>query len=192
MEVGYIRVSTKEQNTARQEILMKEHGVKKVFIEKVSGKAITYNRPQLDALMNFVREGDSIVVESISRFGRNIRHFLELIDILKEKKVEFISIKEKFDTSTSAGRFMVIVLAGLAELEREYILERQAEGIAIAKAEGRFNGRPLKQIDNFEDIYEDWKNKKISASKASKTMGIARSTFYRRVKQIQDDYVVDF
>lgn len=115
---------------------MKDLGVEKVFIEKVSGKATITNRPQLEALMNYVREGDTVIVESISRFGRNIKHFLELLDILKEKQVDFISVKEKFDSGTPSGRFMIVVFAALAELEREYIIDRQTEGITIAKAEG--------------------------------------------------------
>jgi DNA invertase Pin-like site-specific DNA recombinase len=89
MKVGYIRVSSREQNTARQEVLLKDLGVEKVFIEKVSGKAKITDRPQLEALMNYVREGDTVIVESISRFGRNIKHILELLDILKEKQVDF-------------------------------------------------------------------------------------------------------
>jgi DNA invertase Pin-like site-specific DNA recombinase len=88
MKVGYIRVSTKDQNTARQEVILKDLGVEKVFTEKVSGKLTITDRPQLESLMNFVREGDTVVVESISRYGRNIKHFLELIDILKEKQVK--------------------------------------------------------------------------------------------------------
>lgn len=190
MKVGYIRVSTKDQNTARQEVLMQEQGVDKVFIEKISGKVV--NRPQLEALMQFVREGDIVVVESISRFGRNIRHFLELLDRLQEKKVELISIKEKFDTSTVSGRFMIVVFAALAEMEREYILDRQSEGIAVAKAEGRFNGRPVKQLDSFEVIYSQWKDKEISAAKAARILGISRSTFYSRIKRAKDDEVIDF
>lgn len=186
MKVGYIRVSTKDQNIARQEVIMKEQGVEKLFIEKVSGKVLLSERPQLEAMMNFVREGDTVIVESISRFGRNIKQFLELLEMLQSKKVEFISTKEKFDTSTSAGRFMVVVFAALAELEREYILERQAEGIAVAKAEGRFNGRPEKVIENFDEVYRSWKAKDITAAKAARTMGIARSTFYRKIKEYID------
>lgn len=186
MKVGYIRVSTKEQNIARQEVIMKEHGVEKVFAEKVSGKALLTERPQLEALMNFVREGDTVIVESISRFGRNIKQFLELLESLQNKKVEFISTKERFDTTTPSGRFMIVVFAALAELEREYILERQTEGIAVAKAEGRFNGRPKKVIENFNEVYLRWRNKDITAAKAARTMGIARSTFYRKIRDYVD------
>src|SRR5690606_36327582 len=179
--------STKDQNLARQYELMKKMGVEKIFEEKVSGKADITQRPQLEALMNIVREGDTAIVESISRFGRNIRHFLELFDMLQEKKVNFVSIKESFDTSTPSDRITVFIFAALAELEREYIRDRQAEGIEIAKAEGRFTGRPLKPLENFEKVYFDWKDKKISAAKAAMKLGIARSTFYRRVKQFEDE-----
>jgi DNA invertase Pin-like site-specific DNA recombinase len=192
MKVGYIRVSTKDQNTARQEVILKDLGVEKVFTEKVSGKLTIADRPQLEALMNFVRDGDTVVVESISRYGRNIKHFLELIDMLKEKQVDFVSVKEKLDTSSPSGRFMIVVFAALAELEREYILERQAEGIAVAKAEGRFNGRPLKALEDLDSIYADWKNKNISAAKAAKKLGVARSTFYRRIGKFDCEEIIDF
>lgn len=192
MLVGYVRVSTTGQNTARQEVLMKELGVEELFMEKVSGKATMNQRPKLEELMNFVRKGDTVIVESVSRFGRNIRHFLELIDILDKKEVKFISKKENFDTSTSAGRFTMLIFAGLAELERECILERQAEGIAVAKAEGRFNGRPKKELDNFESVYTEWKKENISAVKAAKSLSIARSTFYRKVKDYEAGQIIDF
>lgn len=192
MKVGYIRVSTRDQNTARQEVLLKDLDVEKVFIEKVSGKATITGRPQLEAMMNYVREGDTVIVESISRFGRNIKHFLELLDVLKEKQVGFVSVKEKFDSSTASGRFMIVVFAALAELERDYLLDRQAEGIAIAKEQGRFNGRPMKQLEDFVSVYQDWKSEKISAAKASRKLGIARSTFYRRVGKYEGNEVIDF
>lgn len=187
MKVGYVRVSTKEQNTARQEIIMKEHGVEKIFIEKVSGKASFADRTEFRALMDFVREGDIIVVESISRFGRSIKEFLDAVEKLKNKKVEFVSVKENFETGTPAGRFMIVIFAALAELEREYIHERQAEGIAVAKNEGRFNGRPPKDLEDLEKTYQDWKNGKITATSASKKLGIARSTFYRRVDKYTEE-----
>ena len=105
---------------------------------------------------------------------------------------KFISVKENFDTISPSGRFMLVVFAALAEMERDYILDRQSEGIAIAKAEGRFNGRPLKKLDDFENTYRSWKNNNISAAKASKKLGIARSTFYRRVKEYDGSEIVDF
>ncbi len=192
MKVGYIRVSSKDQNTARQEVLMKDSGVDKIYMEKVTGKATISERPQLEALMNYVREGDTIVVESVSRFGRNTKHLLELMDILAAKKVEFISLKEYIDTTTPAGRLMLNIFAAIAEMEREYILERQAEGIAIAKSEGRFNGRPPKRLDAFNEIYEKWKSKEMSLAMAARTLGVSRSTLYRKIRIYDKEEIIDY
>lgn len=193
MKVGYVRVSTKEQNTARQEELMKSLGVDKLYIDKMSGK--NTERPELQKMMDYVREGDVVIVESFSRFARNTRDLLDLTDKLKEKQVKFISQKEQIDTDSPAGKFMLTLFAGLAEMERTNILERQAEGIAIAKAEGRMNGRPKKAEDTFEGVYLDYKEKKISASEGARKLGIARSTWYRKVREYENskgDEYIDF
>ena len=139
MKIGYIRVSTEEQNTARQEVLLRELGVDEVFIDKASGK--NADRPELTRMMNYVRRGDTVIVESISRFARNTRDLLDLVERLTEKQVEFVSRKEAIDTTTPTGKFMLTVFAAVAELEREYILQRQREGIAIAKKQGKYTGR---------------------------------------------------
>lgn len=183
MKVGYIRISTREQNTARQDVLMEQLGVEKVYTDKVSGKNI--DRPELQRMMDFVREGDEVIVESFSRFARNTRDLLELTDRLKAKGVRFISKKESIDTSTPAGEFMLTVFAALAQLERENLLERQAEGIAVAKAEGRMKGRPKKAEDAFENVYLDVKAGKKSASQGARDLGIARSTWYRKAAEYE-------
>ena len=164
---------------------MEELGVEKVFTDKISGK--NKERPELQKMMEFIREGDSLTVESISRFARNTRDLLDLTATLNAKGVQFISKKESIDTSTPAGKFMLAVFGALAELERENILERQAEGIAIAKAEGRMTGRPKKAVDTFESAYLDVKEGKLSAAKAAKQIGISRSTWYRKAKQYEED-----
>ena len=109
MKIGYVRVSSTDQNTARQEELMERLGVDKVYIEKVSGKNTA--RPELQKMMNFLREGDELIVESISRFARNTKDLLELVGELNQKNVQFICQKESIDTKTSAGKFMLTVLA---------------------------------------------------------------------------------
>ena len=134
MKIGYVRTSTTDQNTARQEVLMQELGVDQVFIDRMSGK--NTDRPELKKMVNFVRAGDMVIVESISRFARNTRDLLELIEQLTAKGVEFVSKKEAIDTTTPSGKFMLTIFGAVAELEREYILQRQREGIAIAKAQG--------------------------------------------------------
>jgi len=190
MKVGYVRISTAEQNTARQEEIMKQLGVEKVYTDKLSGKDTA--RPELQKMIEFVREGDSITVESISRFARNTKDLLDLVEQLEAKGVQFISQKESIDTSTATGLFMLTVFGAVARLERDNIRQRQSEGIAIAKAEGRFNGRPKKESEAFESVYLDWKANKITAVEASRLCNMARSTFYRRVKEYEGEQVVDF
>lgn len=162
---------------------MQKLEVEKIFIEKISGKNM--ERPMLKEMMGFVRSGDIVVVESISRFARNTRDLLELIDQLNAKGVQFVSMKEKIDTSTPSGKFMLTVFAAVAQLERDYILQRQKEGIAIAKANGKYKGRKKIQNEKFEEIYEKWKNKEITAVKAMKILNISKTTFYRRVNEIK-------
>ena len=182
MKVGYIRVSTEEQNTARQEILMQELGVEKVFIDKLSWK--NTSRPQLMEMMNFIREGDTVVVSEISRLARNTKDLLSLVDQMKEKGVHFESKKEGIDTTTDTGKFMLTIFAAVSELERSYILSRQREGIDAKKARGEYLGRPKIQVDErqFEDEYNLWKSGQITAVTAMKHLGLKPNTFYRMVK----------
>lgn len=185
MRVGYIRVSTVEQNEARQEVLMEQLCVEKIFMDKMSGKS--KERPQLKEMMQFVREGDIVIVESISRFARNTRDFLSLIEELGEKKVVFISQKENIDTNTPTGRFMMTVFAAMAQLERDTILVRQAEGIQIAKSEGKYKGRKKIEIEKqvFMEQYLLWKEGKTSPKYICQKLGISHSTFKRRVQELE-------
>ena len=183
MKIGYIRVNTEEQNTARQEVLLQELGVDEVFIDKASGK--NADRPELTRMMNYVRRGDTVIVESISRFARNTRDLLDLVEQLTAKQVEFVSRKEAIDTTTPTGKFMLTVFAAVAELEREYILQRQREGIAIAKQQGKYRGRPPKAYPDFERIAARWQKGEITAVQAMKQLGMSKTRFYERVKQLK-------
>lgn len=184
-KIGYIRVSTKEQNTARQDELMKALGVDNIYMDKMSGK--NTERPALQEMLAYVRKGDVVIVESISRFARNTKDLLELTERLSNKGVQFISQKEKIDTDTPAGKFMLTVFGAVAELEREYIKQRQREGIEIAKEQGKYKGRPAKKLDDFDEIYCQWKSGNMTAASASKQLKISRSTFYRRVEEHEED-----
>lgn len=186
MKVGYVRVSTAEQNTARQEVLMEQLEVERVYIEKISGKS-TEGREKLNELLEFIRDGDVVVVESISRLARNTRDLLEIVDKLDKNGVGFISQKEQINTSTPTGRFMITIFAAVAQLEREYILARQKEGIAIAKAEGKYKGRKPIEVDRnkFISAYNRWKAGEITARAGMRELGIKASTFYRRVKEYE-------
>lgn len=179
----YIRVSSEAQNTARQEEAARQYNVDKVFIEKQSGK--NTERKALKEMLNFLREGDTLIVESISRLARNTKDLLSIIEVLQEKQVNFISLKENIDTNTAAGKFMLTVFGAMAELERQYILDRQAEGIAIAKSEGKYKGKPKKNIDreHFEKVCKQWRQGDITAVKAMQILNLKPATFYRRVKE---------
>ena len=181
MKIGYVRVSTQEQNTIRQEVLMAELGVDDVYIDRISGKSA--DRPELKRLMAYVRQGDTVIVESISRFARNTRDLLELIEQLTTKQVEFVSKKEAIDTATPSGKFMLTVFGAVAELEREYILQRQKEGIAIAKAQGVYRGRKPIQRPEFPQVAALWREGKITAAEAMRRLDMKPSTFYRRVRE---------
>ena len=161
---------------------MKQLGVEQIFIDRMSGK--NTDRPELKRMMNFVREGDTVIVESISRFARNTQDLLSLVEQLTTKNVEFISEKEAIDTATPTGKFMLTIFGAVAELEREYILQRQKEGIAIAKSNGVYKGRKPIERAEFTSIVAQWRNSKLTAVQAMKKLDMKPSTFYRRVKQI--------
>lgn len=173
-----------EQNEARQLKMMKEQNAEKMFIDKASGK--NTDRAAFKEMMSFVRSGDMVIVESISRIARNTRDLLSIVSELTEKGVEFISLKENIDTTTPQGRFMLTVFGALAELERENILERQREGIEIAKSEGKYKGRKPVEIDEmqFKALCKRWRGGEITATAAMNEIGLKPNTFYRRVKEL--------
>jgi DNA invertase Pin-like site-specific DNA recombinase len=159
-------------------------GVHKIFIDHASGK--NTDRQELQKMLNSVQVGDTVIVESYSRIARSTRDLLDIVEILKNKGVEFISKKEAIDTATPAGRLMLTIFAGLYQFERECLLERQAEGIAEAKKAGKYKGRKPIEIDTakFIRLYWDWRNGKITAVCAQSELGITGSTFFRRVKAL--------
>lgn len=188
MKVGYVRVSTTEQNTARQEVMMEQLGVEKIFMDKASGRSRDA-RPGLEKMLDFIREGDVVVVESISRFARSTKDLLNLMSELKEKDVQFVSQKEKIDTSSPQGQFVLTVFGALAQLEADTNAQRQREGIEIAKAEGKYKGRkPIKiEAELFNEIHKKWYNDEITTQHAMKQLGLSRSTFYRRMWEYEKE-----
>ena len=180
-KIGYIRVSTEHQETARQQEIMDSYQVDRIFSEKLSGAST--DRPQLKVMLDYVRESDTLYVESISRLGRSAKDLLNIIDTLTDKKVTLISHKEKIDTDTPTGKFMLTVFAALSQLEREQLKQRQREGIEIAKAQGKYTGRKPIPIDwdKFSKLYGEWKSKSITSRDFMRRMGLTANTFYRRV-----------
>ena len=182
MKVGYVRVSTVDQNPARQMELMKSLGVEKIFSDKISGK--NTNRPQFNEMLSFLREGDTLYVESFSRLSRSTKDLLNTVTVLSERGVHLVSDKEKVDTETPQGRFMLTVFGALAELERESTLDRQREGIEIAKSEGKYKGRkPIEATDKFFSLAKSWSEGKIALKDAIEESGMSQSTFFRKCKQ---------
>lgn len=183
MRVGYIRVSTVEQHEDRQVKDLTENAkVSKVFMDKLSGKDT--NRPQLNAMLDYVREGDTLVVSEYSRLARSTKDLLNIIDTLENKGVTVISMKEKLDTSTPDGEFMLTVLAGVATLERKLMLQRQREGIAIAKANGKYKGRQSKQKpDDWESLKAMYMSRQITVSEIAKRCDVSRPIVYKWLKE---------
>lgn len=182
--IGYIRVSTAHQETARQEAIMKQYNVERVFAEKMSGK--NANRSELKNMFDYVREGDILYIESISRLGRSTRDLLNIIDVLQRKGVTFVSSKENINTNTPQGRFMLSIFAALSKLEREQTLQHQREGIAIAKSQGKYKGRQPIAIDlvKFGQLYELWKSDAITAVEFQKRMGLRSNNFLSSTERI--------
>lgn len=184
MRVAYERVSTAGQSTLRQDVMMQEQKIEKIFIEKISGK--DRSRPELQKMLDFVREGDMVIIESISRLARSTRDFLNILDELERKHVALISLKEQIDTSTPTGRFLVSIFAALAQLEREQILSRQKEGIAAQKAAGTYTGgRPRVKVDQkqLNSVMNRWKSGEITAVQGMKELSVTKATFYRLARQ---------
>lgn len=193
-KIAYIRVSTQEQDTARQEVMFDESY--KVFMDKASGKAAG-NRPALREMLSYIREGDTVTAESISRIARNTRDLLTIVEAITEKGAEFISLKEAIDTRTAQGKFMLTVFGAMAQLERETIRSRQDEGIAIKKAqdaERKAQGLPAETYKGRQPISIDeeairkeckaWRAGKQTATETMKRLNLKPNTFYRRVKQM--------
>ncbi|EPN1928637.1 recombinase family protein [Cronobacter dublinensis] len=139
MQVGYVRVSTNDQNTALQRNALESSGCELIFEDKMSGK--TADRPGLKKLLRVLSEGDTLVVWKLDRLGRSMRNLVILIEDLRQRGINFRSLTDSIDTSTPMGRFFFHVMGALAEMERELIIERTRAGLAAARAEGRIGGR---------------------------------------------------
>lgn len=183
-KIGYVRVSTVEQNEGRQIAALSPFKIDKWFTDKCSGK--NTDRPQFTAMLDYIREGDTVFIEDFSRLSRSVADLLQIIQQLAGKGVQLRSVKESFDTSTPTGKLMLTMIAAINEFERANILERQAEGIALAKQKGIYKGRkPIGKPDNWDEVIAIWKQRKITAVEAMKRTGLKKNTFYEFVKREQ-------
>lgn len=186
MNIAYIRVSTSDQNPGRQVEALRPYAIEKTFSERITGKDMS--RPELKAMLDFAREGDTIYIESISRLARNTLDFLKLVEQFKEKKVNLVSLKENIDTATPQGQFVLSIFAALSQLERDTIRQRQREGIDLALQEGRPYGRPKRVItEDFKRVYRRWKDGAISAVEAMRLTAYSKTSFYRAVKEMEKE-----
>ncbi len=182
--IGYVRVSTIDQHEDRQLEALKALNIDKLFIEKQSAKDT--ERPQLKAMLDYVRDGDIVYLESFSRLARNTIDLLRLLEELTSKGVGIISLKERIDTSTASGKLMVTLIGAVATFERDILLERQREGIAIAKAQGKYKGRQPKTLPkDFDDIYKQYMSRKISKSKMAELCNLSRPVMDRLLKEYE-------
>ena len=183
--IGYVRISSADQNEERQLKALENFGkpMHKIFIDKCSGKDT--NRPQFQKMMDYVRDGDVVIVCDYSRLARSSTDLLRTVQELQDKGVEIVSLRERLDTTTPEGRFMLTVFAGLAQFEREIMKERQREGIAIAKAQGKYKGRQPIPVDEdkFRAECAKWRAGEQTAKATMKKLDMKPNRFYRKVKE---------
>jgi len=186
MNIAYIRVSTVEQNEQRQIEAMKPFNIEKWFIEKISAKDT--NRPKLQELLEFAREGDTIHVHDFSRLARSTKDLLDIVEQLTQKNIYLVSNKENIDTSTPTGKLMLTMIGAINEFERYNLLERQREGIAIAKRNGKYTGGKRKNVSNFENGYQRYLRREISKVALAKELRISRPTLDKLIKEYKEEH----
>ena len=181
MNIAYVRVSTVDQNEARQKEALDKYDITKWYEEKVSAKDT--NRPRLKAMLDYAREGDTIYVHDFSRLARSTADLLKLVEQLQSKNIHLVSCKENIDSSTPTGKLMLTMIGAINEFERANLLERQREGIAIAKREGKYKGRKAIDIPDFEKYYIRYKQREINKVQLSKELGITRPTLDKLINE---------
>ncbi|MCB2291572.1 recombinase family protein [Clostridium sp. CS001] len=185
MNIAYVRVSTIEQNESRQVEGLKKYGIDEWFTEKVSGKDT--NRPKLQEVIKFARKGDTIFIHSLDRLARSTKDLLDIVEQLQMKGIHLVSSKESIDTNTATGKLMLTMIGAINTFERENMLERQREGIAIAKKNGVYKGR--KEIEYPKDwieVYSKYKTRNLTGTKAMEQLDLKRNTFYKLVKRYEE------
>ena len=183
MRVAYIRVSTAEQNDARQVEAMQKYNIEKWFAEKVSGKDT--NRPKLKEMLDFVREGDTVHIHDFSRLARSTKDLLDIVELLNGKGVHLVSNKENIDTSTPTGKLMLTLIGAIAEFERQNLLDRQREGIAIAHKQGKYKGGKRKKVYGFPEGYARYKARQITKAALAAELKISRPTLDKLIKEYE-------
>lgn len=183
MQIAYIRVSTVEQNEQRQIEAMQPYHIEKWFVDKVSGKDT--DRPQLKEMLDFARSGDTIHIHDFSRLARSTKDLLNLVEEFNRKGITLISNKENIDSSTPTGKLMLTMIAAINEFERTNLLERQREGIILAKNKGVYKGRKATKIKDFECYYQEYQSRKYNKSELAKLLKISRPTLDKLINEYE-------
>jgi DNA invertase Pin-like site-specific DNA recombinase len=179
--IGYARVSTMDQSLNMQLDSMEEYGCDEIFQEKMSGAKD--DRPELMQALRILRAGDTFVVYKLDRLARSTKRLIEIADILKEKEVEFVSIQDKIDTGTAAGKAMFGMLSVLAEFERDIIRERTMAGLKAARARGRKGGRPKVNQQKLNQAMAMYHSKRLTVKEIQEATGISSATLYRALRE---------
>ncbi len=185
MRFGYARVSTEEQRLDRQMDSLEKAGCERIFLERASGAKA--GRPELEKLLSALRDGDEVVVAKLDRISRSTRHLIELAERFDEMGVDFISLNDSIDTTTPMGRFFFRVMASIAELERDMIVERTRDGLSAARARGHSGGRPEAPADAVYKARRMYESGKFSVSEITGATGISKSTLYRNLAHEADE-----
>ena len=177
---GYARVSTEQQNLDRQIDMLEKYGVDRIYNEKMTGTK--RNRPELEKLLERLTEGDTVVVESLSRLGRSTKDLIWLMEMFNEKGVNLVSLKESIDTTSSTGKLLFALMSAIAQFERDVIADRTREGIASARARGRKGGRPKSNPEKLKMAVKLYNSKQYSIKEIEKMTGIKKDTLYRAIR----------
>jgi DNA invertase Pin-like site-specific DNA recombinase len=181
MLIGYARVSTYDQNLDLQKDALKKAGCKKIFTDTVTG--IAAERPGMESALDYLREGDTLVVWRLDRLGRSLKHLIEMVGILEEKSIGFCSLQESIDTTSSGGKLIFHIFGALAEFERNLIRERTTAGLTAARARGRKGGRPrVLDARKRKIAVKLYKEREHSINEICKIMGISKPTLYSYIR----------
>jgi DNA invertase Pin-like site-specific DNA recombinase len=182
IKVGYARVSTSEQSLDIQKDALKNSGCKKIFTDTISGAKTT--RPGLDDALDYIREGDTLVVWKLDRLGRSTQHLIETVKLLGDRGIGFQSLQESIDTTTGTGRLVFHIFSALAEFERDLIRERTNAGLKAARARGRIGGRPPRLTkEKIADMITHHRQGTLSIDDLCKLFNISRPSFYNYIKR---------
>ena len=176
---GYARVSTEAQNLDRQLDALKKHGVDHIYNEKMTGTK--KDRPELAKMLDRMTEGDTVVIESLSRLGRSTKDLIELTELFHSNGVHLISLKESIDTQTSTGKLLFTLMSAIAQFERDCISDRTREGLRSARARGRFGGRPKANADSVKKAVKLYNTQQYSIREIEEMTGIKKATLYRNL-----------